>query len=306
MNSPPLNEYYFAILRDEVVETISRGRKALAAGLKPRLQTKSNGAFDEKILGYATFKQFLDAAEQHGYVALRLTPSDVEVLASPIADETSASQTRPAPGRGQQIRSDLWKAWIDWSEDVARVYDRELDKTELFPAQESPAEPEQIATLRAAVATNPTRYVPIRPLSTDETLAAMRSFADGWPNGVERAELLQSLEAASPQEAAVAFTRRVKHHPPAASHWHQTRMKQVADAIADWAASNSIELTYIVDSERRTAPASTRESAAPGPRSQDAASESEAMRRKILEAVGRMPLSELLRLPIPAEYLIRH
>lgn len=299
MNDDPAASYYFALLRTVVDDLTANGRRSFAAGLKPRLQALSNGEFAETRLGFPTFKAFLEAANEAGIVELRRTPSDLMVLPR-ITEADSAVRATPSAtvqiGPGQRIRPDFWRAWVEWSPDLKRFYDRSADRVVFLLDTENADEPEHVATTRKQMTQRPDRYVAIEPLGATATVEAMRTFASGWDDTTERDAMLQALGAAEPEKAALAFTRFLRVRTRIAGAWHLTRMQQVAQSIAEWAVEHGVATNYLLDASSGRRSAVT----AVSPLSLDEV----ALRSRIVSAVQRMPLADLLRLPIPVEYLL--
>jgi len=59
----------FNALREVVRELEARGRQTLSVGIKPELQRRIVGGFDERRLGFSSFSAFLAAAQEAGFVA---------------------------------------------------------------------------------------------------------------------------------------------------------------------------------------------------------------------------------------------
>lgn len=300
MREDPAATYYFALLRTIVDDLTAAGRRSFAAGLKPRLQSLSNGEFAETRLGFPTFKSFLEAAEEAGVVELRRTPSDLMVVpARSTPGRQGAPPARHAGGvlgPGKRIRPDLWRAWVEWSSELKRFYDRATDRVMFFLDKEDVNQPEALVSARRQVVEEPDRYIEIEPIGAHATVDAMREFAGSWPDEDERRAMLDALTAPNPERAAVSFTRFLRVHSSISSAWHVARMQQVASAIATWCQQHGVSTNYIVDtSSGPRIPSST---AVPGRIDEDQ------LRSRIVNAVQRMTLADLLRLPIPAEFLL--
>jgi hypothetical protein len=296
MTDPAVN-YYFNLLRTIVEDLTASGRRSFAAGLKPRLQSLSNGEFDETRLGFPTFKAFLQEAEKAGIVELGRTPSDLVVMPRRAMPPPSTTTSPAQDLRGKKIRPDLWRAWIEWSPELRRYYDKESDRVLFLVDRANDDEPENLAATRAEVAANPGRYIPIEPISSTATVEAMRDFASSWTDETDRAAMQEALASSTPEEAAMNFTRLLRVRSPIGAAWHLTRLNQVSQAIAAWKQTHQLEVQHLVPTqgaERRSNIASV----------PSIGIDEEELRGRILEAVQRMALSDLLRLPIPAEYLL--
>jgi Uncharacterised protein family (UPF0158) len=292
-----IREHFFGLLRTALNEVMAGGGRPYAAALKPLLKRLSNDGFSESRLGFDSFREFLRAAESRGLVELRHTAGgDIEVL--PASNQPTPVGAKVVAKPEHVIRADLWRAFVDWSPELARVYDRIEDRAVTFPEEEKPFENERHTELRRAVVQQPARYVRITPISMDETLAVMRAFAETLADPDERGELQAALTRARP---AAAFAAVVRSRPDLARGWHLVRLQDVADRISEWAARHDIAVDFIRTSQQVSS------SGDAGLRAEDgivAGRSAEALRAAILGAVERMPLSELLKLPIPVEYLI--
>src|SRR5438309_809277 len=88
-----------------------RGKQANAAALKPALQFRSFGVFSEAALGFPSFRSFLRAAEDRGFIRLRQTAGgDLNVLpadrGTSTVGEPAMSKAEPKPAT--PIRQELW------------------------------------------------------------------------------------------------------------------------------------------------------------------------------------------------------
>jgi hypothetical protein len=301
MNSDPAASYYFALLRKIVDEVITAGRQPVAAGLKPRLQALSNGDFSEARLGFPSFKYFLEAAEEAGVVELTRTPFDVVALPSKrsdsvVTDVEAGGASQPQTLNGKRIRPDLWRAWVEWSPSLKRFFELSSGRVVFLVDGRAEDEPQSLSSLRQQIAESPERYIPIAPISSETTVYAMRAFAASWDDSTEREAMLAALRPSVPEKAAVDFTRFLRVHNRIAAAWHLTRLAQVAESIDEWRRQHKVEVNYLID----IAPPSRK--VVGHQRAATSLTEGD-IRERIASAVQRMPLGDLLRLPIPAEYL---
>lgn len=278
-------EAAFGLLEAAVAEGEREGRVVLAASLKPRLQRRSGGWFDEAKLGFPRFQLFLEAARDRGLIAYERTPggdflvSTVRPTAtapaggdapsSPPVHESSAALRNDPSKRMASVRQDLWKAFFDWRTRFNRYYDRDRDQAFL--------------TTRTEPAS--ARYVPIQPIALEQQLDWMREFAAGI-DGPDRSDLQAALATERP---LASFASAIRHRPVSAD-WHALRLERVIEAIESWMNANGVETNVL---ETRT------------PGGLGWMADEEALRAAVHQAVARMPLGELLRLPIALEYLIR-
>lgn len=289
-------QHYFKVLATAAGERVAERRGTKAAGVKVSVQKLSGGTFDERRLGYATFRDFLRDAESAGFVTLQASGDDVDVL--PGSAPPTASLEPPILRANQVLRADLWKAWVEWSPSFTRVYDRVTERALVYPSAPSPHERPADSMVRTTVAENPTRFVPIQGLSQAETLGQMHAFANTWVDPSEREAMLSALNGLQP---AAEFTKSVRLHPHLGASWHRTRAQHVATAIAKWAAEHNVRLNeWIIGAESPRSPTGTFDR----PSRKQSERDEGLIRARILAAVERMPTSELLRLRLPAEYMI--
>src|SRR5947209_1903671 len=97
----------FAVLRETVDDLVRRERKPRIQGVKPGMQFRTGGRFDEHALGFPTFAAFVEAAVAAGVITQRREPGGR--LLMPVGTSLAISTGRPS------IRQGLWKAFTDWS-----------------------------------------------------------------------------------------------------------------------------------------------------------------------------------------------
>ena len=290
----PQHEAALRLLQSVVHDRLASGRRTHSAGLKPAMQQRSNQGFSEIRLGFPNFRAFLEWAQDAGAVRLVPAPTgpDMEVLpAHPAADQAiPTSESRGLRGR---IRADLWRSFVDWRTDWRRVFDRESGEARMFPREpHEVGDAPQHAALRAAVTDNPNRFVEIAPIPQDAQLAWMREFADAEADSPLNVQLQAALRDERP---AAAFATRLRQTPTALHRWNRWRELRVAAAIQEWAGNHQLEVTIHDEPQRRFVE---------GPRLFVADMDDQALRQRLHEAIDKMPMAELLRLPIPLEYLI--
>lgn len=83
--------------------------------------------------------------------------------------------------------------------------------------------------------------------------------------------------------------------------WRKFRTRQVVAKVREWARANGIPEEQVLSPSRpRVAPSPSPMADRPIPVRDDA------LREAMVAAISEMPLEELVRLPIPAHYLLRH
>ncbi len=281
----------------EVVSRLVRSRRSTrSAGVKPRLQWSLDG-FDEQKLGFHTFRDFLEAAAAAGYVVLRPVSNapDVEVL--PL--DTPVDSARELDGG--RIRRDIWTAFVDWRQGWSRLYDREADAVAWLPLIEVAGEPQPYAAVRKLQADQPGRFVAIEPTDQDTTLGWIRDFVGGL-EGVQREMLSRALEAPRPIQSFVVAAR----YAGVIADWSAVRLREVRARVEAWTHDNDLVLDLGQERPPLTPPPRSRPynvaraalASASSPVGDDE------LRERVLSAVRRMSRAELLRLPIPIEYIL--
>jgi Uncharacterised protein family (UPF0158) len=293
----------FLLLQEAVRDLQVRGRTANAAGLKPSLQQRTYNVFSEHRLGFRSFRDFLIEAERQKFIRLRpAAGGDLEVLLPDSAAVASlASSARPVQ-RPRSIRPDLWTAFNDWTPGWKRLYKVTSGEVYMFP--EHPGllgdEKPEYGAYRAEAETTPAGFKEIHPVGQE----VQRNWMNGFVETVQDDRLRQAFLAALNTDRPVAiFTRLVLGLPDLASDWKRFRTQRVVDEIFKWAASNGLEVQPFVGPSSAPMAGQARVASSIASVSNPEIPD-EALRHKILEALARMPMAELLRLPVPLEYLI--
>ena len=282
-------------LAEVVARLVQSRRSTRSAGVKPRLQWTLEG-FDEQRLGFRTFRDFLEAAAAAGHVVLRPVSNapDVEVL--PI--DTPAE---PAPEIDGRIRRDVWTAFVDWRQGWLRLYDRDTDAIGWLPLIALADEPRPYAALRQLQAEQTQRFVAIEPTDQDATLAWIRDFVAGL-EGLQRKTLARALEAPRPIQAFVVAAREVG----VIDDWSAVRLREVRARVEAWARDHDLAIDLAHERPTLSPPPRMR----PQDPSRAAATHrsthvgDDELRERVLAAVRHMSRAELLRLPIPIEYIL--
>jgi len=289
MHDPRLATAY-ELLADIVAEMHASGRRAYAAAVKPRLVARTNGGFDERMLGpgFDSFRGFIDAAADAGVVTVSPAPvgPDIEVL--PLGAQSLGAREQPA--HGVRIRRDLWRAFLDWTPDQLRAYDRIRDKAVVVPATSAPLEPAHHAALRAAI-TDKQRYVPITSFTREEQLNWMRTFVEQMP----ATPILPALELTlSSEQPLRAFSHALGIDGSTRQAYNGYRLNEVSTRLEQWAAEHELELD-IYEPAPRAESRKDELSATP---------DDEPLRQLIHAAVDRMPREALETLHIPVRFFL--
>lgn len=163
----------------------------------------------------------------------------------------------------------------------------------MFPFEPHPVgDAPQHAAVRVAVEQEPERFVDIEPIPQNEQLGWMREFADSEPDSPLKTDLLEALQSGRP---AASFAGRLRQTPTALRRWNRRREERVARVIEQWAQAHNVSTPIY---EEPLQPAH-------GEGTLLRATLDEAvLRAQIHGAIDKMPLAELMRLPIPLEYFV--
>lgn len=310
-DGPPAVYDAHALLQDAVERILAQGRRPTAAAVA--LTLKRDG-FAHTAVGHPTFRAFLRSAEEAGAVRLVLpTPGrggDIEVrpasepLPEPVepttadgSNDESADRSRPA----LPLRSDLWHAFVDWTPGLLRAVDRETGKALVVPQAASVSEPGETAAARRLITASTDKYLPVTPIGRDLQASWMAEFTGGLSPSPERDLLAAALRQERP---LAAFAVAVRSMPALGDAWRAELTGRVERVIREWAGMHGVELD--VHGPRPTR--APRRTAGPRPTATAADNDDQwelSARRRILDALERLPLADLLRLPIPAELLLR-
>ena len=110
----------FRVLADVVQHMNERGRTPVGATVKPLLREALGGSFDERKLGYFTFKDFASAAAQAGYVTIDHSPElpDFRLLIA-TSDLGDQVQARPLETRSSNRTLDQLEETFDTLREIA-------------------------------------------------------------------------------------------------------------------------------------------------------------------------------------------
>jgi len=298
------------LLRASVEYLVAKKRRTTAAAVSLEMRRRSDNSFTPAAAGFATFRDFLRFAEGVGAVTL-LPPvpgGDMEVLSATV----EGALTEPAPPKTaapRPIRRDLWQAFVDWSPQRQRAFDVLTGRVVTLPTNKPGSGDNDADDPLAPWREDPERFRRIIPLSRNDQLQWMRTFVSQLPPGQERDGLQAALDADHPLSA---FVETIRELPDVERSWRHTFTEEVTSAITRWMRQERLTVDiYHMPSTLGGEPA--RHNRAAGSRANTSAEQptlvphadsADELRRQVLDAVARMSLSELLRLPIPAEYLL--
>jgi hypothetical protein len=314
---PPL-EHVFTQLANVVGDLQRDGRSTRSAGIKPRLAKRLGIPFDEKRYGFATFREFLRAAQAARVIDLCPAPSgpDLDVV-------LPGQQPRDVPHRARllRIRADFWSTFMDWTPGLQRAYDRDQGHAVRVVTAAEVYDP-QVRVLLNAIQTDHARFVPIDPIGLATQTEWARTFAAGRPPGEGHEVLTQALRADRPLQE---FTHKVRTLP-CFGDWTAFRNERVVDEIKAWAGKHELTVEPLeVASERSDAvvvggegidaeTANPQSQETPGPTATSRVAmqhgfstevDLTALRARAHRLVDRMTAEELLMLPLTLGVLYR-
>lgn len=283
----------FDLLAEVVGEYQQQGRRCYSATLKPNMRSR-NPEFFEGLLGFASFREFLRAAQSAGVVDLVPTLGP-DVIVTPPGQARRTEERyggrRPAVRR---IRADIWKAFFDWTPGLKRVLDREAARVLIFTENPNPLESDDAKAAREAVASDPDRYIRINPISMDEQRSWMQEFADSLTDKTFR----DVLHAALMSDRPIQNFNQAARATPGGAQWHEARYQNVQRRIESFLAEHGIEMD-IYEPELVSPQVGGASAEAPVHEA-----DLDALRRTLHAAIDRMPRAELLKISVPLEYLV--
>lgn len=289
----------FGLLGEVVRQGHELGRRLTAAGVKVRMRGESPG-FDEKLLGYTNFRAFLEdacgrnvVATHTGGVDLLVTPAGAQPPdAEPATPQPALAVGGRSPAAGpSRVRRDLWKAFVDWTPGLMRLYDRQEDTAFTLPTRPGPRELPEHRERRDSVERDPGRFISIEPIPFDDQLRWMHEFAEMQ----EQPTKTQLQLALGSDRPARDFTGRIRNVPALREGWHGYLVDRVAKEIRRWADRHEIHPTVFGD-ENKVGHAATPPPGAAPPASY--------LRAALHRAIDRMPEHELMAIKVPVGYLV--
>jgi hypothetical protein len=297
----------FELVHLAVSNLRARDKRTTAAAVKTEMQRLSAGGFSESEYGYETFRGFLLEAEKTGWVIVRLpaygSGRDAEITLP--EDEQPPHSSTPLT---RSIRPDIWSSFFDYRPDITRVYDKKFHRAAKFPTSPAPLEPRETTELRARFENTPEEFLTIHPVQIDEQLEWMKEFAREV-DGPERGQLDESLGKERP---LASFTSLVRSHASLLDRWNQFRLDKVTCRVKEWMQENNLAFdlheSAVAGSQTKSRTQNTISRPTNKRTTQSSIKESEIntdrVRAQVRRAIERMPLSELLQLRIPVEYML--
>lgn len=289
----------FGMLHATVEEMAARGAITNAAGVAARIK-QADPAFSVRGLGFPSFKAFLQTAAEEGFVEAARPPGASDVF---VSIPSSGKSTRPPIFDGSRfLLPEIWRVLTSISHE---------------PRQWDKGAARLIGTEASGRGEINGPLIAVDAIPTDKIVEWMRTFTATLREGDVSLALADALASPRPADS---FKTAVRANQGVARKWGKFFRENVTRHAFEWADSNGIQRAEIID-WRRTSAARTQQTdtskadatAHPASRAEeptesrpsDGADYEALVRSSIATAVERMPLSDLLRLPIPAQYLIK-
>lgn len=217
---------------DLLLHILSEHPKEPAARLKQRLNTalidKGLGPFDQKALGFKTFKDYLHSLGDLLSIEDR-SGTDILVSLGQTSKTVAASEPVVAP----PLKSEIWLAFTNPDPDRLRFYNKGTKRIEHFSASNSPSQ----------TSSSKSNLVQISPISASRQSEWMQEFIA--QNALEGNDLLTQI-VATPYSSAVnaAFSRALGKFSVA---WRKYRAIKVLEEAEAWAAGHDIDPAALRD-----------------------------------------------------------
>jgi hypothetical protein len=222
-----------------LIQVLSANPNELGARLKQLLIAEYSrrgwGAFDERSLGFANFKDFLERGHSK-LVSIKKSDGSPDIQVTLVSSQANhGAAAEPAPRRASKsiIRGEVWQAFSNPDPTRARYYHIPTSRIIHFNKTET-------SPFKSEVDRAPEQYTTIEPISGDTQISWMKEFLQ--QNPVEGAELdaLQAL-LGSPytSDANVVFTRTLGKK---ADDWRKFRTNRVIEQIRSWAEAAGVSM----------------------------------------------------------------
>lgn len=271
----------FKLLREVIAELHDRKPHAVTAShVRLRLDEVSSGTFTPQATGQRSFRDFLREAERRSIVALIDRPGDCLVVPYETVDRA----------RKPRVRSDLWKAVVDWNFDDY-VWDLSLGSV-------TRSSRESIGNGKSGGGPTSPNQIPIPKLGEEEQLALLEDFVRGLDLDPPTKQTM--LETLATERRISATVDRIKSlGENLARDWTLVVREEVRALVQSWKASDSRlqDVEVFESAPQLFSSHSVKEVDIAG-------SATSVLRKKVHEAIDRMSEEQLRQLPLPAGVLL--
>jgi hypothetical protein len=299
----------FTALAALVRQWRQEGKRTTTAGIKPALARAMDGSFNERELGFASFRDFAVAAELAGFIQLYRPERGHWLMLLPDEDPAAveAEASTPASAPPERLKPPVWSVFVEWGDDWVRLWDRRDGRAFWYPTD---------ASGRPAWEADPGRFVPIEHASESIQIEWMREWAETLAPQLRDA-LLPTIGI----DAVKGSFRARLSELGLTTSWREELRRRVLDQATSWATVNHVSRSAILD-QRRAGAGQSRSSRPslpdplgaslapppapsvppPSPRTASGAVRSDfesEVRAQVHAAVDRMTVSELLDMKLP-------
>lgn len=260
-----------------VAQLIRSSDRATTTGLKA------------STLGNLILQSLPDRWQQHGYFALKELLLDLQgrgelrvgvdaqkVLAVWAAKPTVDGTVVKAPSAFFRLKGDIWNAFVNAMPPGLRFINRTTGA---------------VIMGQAHVPSGENGWVPIPQLSAETQ--------KGWARELISLHGLDDLrEALGEPMWHLRFSEKLRQmRPDVIPQWNRMRTVKVGEAVSTWCEQNHVARELVVDDRQRVSVVTPHAPPSAGAKAPDT------VRQQVLNALARMPTSELLEIRIPAKYL---
>jgi len=292
-------------LLELVHEWRSAHKLTTTAGVKSALVRSTDGAFDEREWGYASFKEYVTALQEQGVIRLEVLPTNHWLILLPgesqdqvlkdreSSSTSSVSAPSSSPRSPVRLKPEVWFTTVTWMDDHRRLWDKEQRRGFVFPVDDSGA---------PAFESEPSRFVDMPYADLPTQREWMLSWASALPQP-DASEVRASLAATAP----TGEFRKTVERLGRLAEWRAELQRRVSDMIEAWAASSGVQMADLVDHRRPRRESGSSEPVRPvasGSAQAVSGSPELTLRDHLHRIIDRMSVQELGALQIPAAYLV--
>lgn len=258
-----------------------------AAGVSARMR-QIDPDFTAGAAGFRSFRALLQLASERGLISVDAPEGASDFV---VSLGVQPIPTSPTPSAGVAsgvthttwLRHDFWRALTDWSQ-TSYLYNRRTRRT--------------VATSEADFA-DTADAVSFPVTSQEQRQQWIRDFSDSLAPEFRTTVLAKLGEDPS----GASFDAEVRARPQTRRRWEGFLRSRLLDLTQQWAAAHGVPLTDVTEtSHRTTAPVG---SLSHFDQQAHLGATEDQIRREILSIMARMPLRDLLSIPIPVEYALR-
>lgn len=253
-----------------------------AAGVSSQMRSRSP-AFNFAVLGYRSFRDLLREADEQGAVDVtwpeRRSGLDAYVW---LPGEEQVPPPPRSSERPPHVKTDLWRAFMHFDANSSRYWDRKTGQV-----------------VGSDVAAQDVHdLIPITPIRIENQIEWMRTFTAALDSSAQDRQALEN--ALAQDRPAGAFASAVRQFPATETQWRRSLVEHVTEVVERWKTSHGLNVDILDDHAAK--PTHTQRAG----RARRGAGElnDEEIRGRVIAAVRAMPMSDVLQLRLPVEYLL--